>query len=96
MGGCCVLLVFLILIPAFIAVVFLLAGTVIASIAGILFSAILLIIGNASGLFKKFCNSPVKWQRIVAKIIKIILILVLIFSIAGLALGGYFINLFFN
>lgn len=95
MGGCLVIVLLLFMIPALIVILLLLAGTIIASVAGLLISTVLLIIGGATGLFKKYCNSEVKWQRIVAKLIKVILIIGLILSIIGLGVSGYFINQFF-
>ncbi len=87
MGGCCVVVLMMFLIPIALLVLFLLLGTIGASLIGIVISTVLLIIGSKKGLFAKYSVSEVKWQRIAAKVIKIVLIILLAVSVTGL-IGG--------
>ena len=87
MGGCCVVVLMMLLVPVLLVILFLVLGLLGAGIAGTVVSTVLLIIGKNKGLFEKYCNSDVKWQRITAKIIRALLIIVLIGSVIAL-IGG--------
>ena len=91
MGGCCVVVLMMIMIPVLLCVLLVLLGLLGAGIAGTVVSTALLIIGKTTGLFEKYCNSEVKWQRITAKVIKVLLIIVLVGSVFAL-IGGIVIT----
>lgn len=89
MAGCCIVMLALIGIPLLLIALVIFLGLLGGSIVGLLTSVISLVVLTKTGVFKKYCNSDVFWQKILAYIGMVLLIILLIGSIILLTAGIY-------
>lgn len=66
--------------PIIIGVLVVFFGTLAGSVVTAIISMIVFVVLNKNGMLKKYCNSSVDWQRVIASIAKALLILIMIGS----------------
>lgn len=96
MAGCSIVLLMLIIIPLILMILVMVLGFVGGAILMALICTVLIIVLSVNGIFKKYQNSEIRWQRIASALGQAVLIILLIVSIISASIGAYFLYNSFN
>ena len=88
--GCFFVLLALIAVPIFFGFLIVVLGALGGLFAAII-STVLFVLLRKNGIFDKYCNSTIAWQRIVASMAEVIIILIMIGSYLMSAVSGAFL-----
>ena len=88
--GCFFVLLALIAVPIFLGFLIVVLGALGGLFAAII-STVLFVLLRKNGIFDKYCNSTIAWQRIVASMAEVIIILIMIGSYLMSAVSGAFL-----
>ena len=88
--GCFFALLALIAVPIFFGFLIVVLGALGGLFAAII-STVLFVLLRKNGIFDKYCNSTIAWQRIVASMAEVIIILIMIGSYLMSAVSGAFL-----
>ena len=88
--GCFFVLLALIAVPIFLGFLIVVLGALGGLFAAII-STVLFVLLRKNGIFDKYCNSTIAWQRIVASMAEVIIILIMIGSYLMAAVSGAFL-----
>ena len=90
--GCFFALLALIAVPIFLGFLIVVLGAL-GSLFAAIISTVLFVLLRKNGIFDKYCNSTIAWQRIVASMAEVIIILIMIGSYLMAAVSGAFLIL---
>lgn len=88
--GCFFVLLVLIAVPIFLGFLIVVLGAL-GSLFAAIISTVLFVLLRKNGIFDKYCNSTIAWQRIVASMAEVIIILIMIGSYLMSAVSGAFL-----
>lgn len=88
--GCFFVLLLLIAVPIFLGFLIVVLGAL-GSLFAAIISTVLFVLLRKNGIFDKYCNSTIAWQRIVASMAEVIIILIMIGSYLMSAVSGAFL-----
>lgn len=88
--GCFFALLALIAVPIFLGFLIVVLGAL-GSLFAAIISTVLFVLLRKNGIFDKYCNSTIAWQRIVASMAEVIIILIMIGSYLMAAVSGAFL-----
>lgn len=88
--GCFFVLLALIAVPIFLGFLIVVLGAL-GSLFAAIISTVLFVLLRKNGIFDKYCNSTIAWQRIVASMAEVIIILIMIGSYLMAAVSGAFL-----
>ncbi|MDD6400531.1 MAG: hypothetical protein PUG10_02835 [Lachnospiraceae bacterium] len=88
--GCFFVLLALIAVPIFLGFLIVVLGAL-GSLFAAIISTVLFVLLRKNGIFDKYCNSTIAWQRIVASMAEVIIILIMIGSYLMSAVSGAFL-----
>lgn len=92
--GCFFVLLVLIAVPIFLGFLIVVLGAL-GSLFAAIISTVLFVLLRKNGIFDKYCNSTIAWQRIVASMAEVIIILIMIGSYLMSAVSGAFLIMVF-
>lgn len=92
--GCFLVLLVLIAVPIFFGFLIVVLGAL-GSLFAAIISTVLFVLLRKNGIFDKYCNSTIAWQRIVASMAEVIIILIMIGSYLMSAVSGAFLIMVF-
>ena len=88
--GCFFVLLALIAVPIFLGFLIVVLGAL-GNLFAAIISTVLFVLLRKNGIFDKYCNSTIAWQRIVASMAEVIIILIMIGSYLMAAVSGAFL-----
>ena len=88
--GCFFVLLALIAVPIFLGFLIVVLGAL-GSLFAAIISTVLFVLLRKNGIFDKYRNSTIAWQRIVASMAEVIIILIMIGSYLMAAVSGAFL-----
>lgn len=91
MGGCSVVLMVFVFLPLLLIGLAIFLGLIGAAIVGLVISLITLLVLWRTGVFKKYMNSNIWWQKFLSITALVILLVVFIVSLVAFGIGLFLI-----